>query len=108
MGTAILQKVLVIILFTISFQVRKREALFDAQKKLEDQMRKEEDELLMSFQKERKAENQRLSQEIEEEWEKQLVELTKKFNDKSRKKMADIDKKVSTVKKKKSMTLVKI
>lgn len=77
--------------------VRKREALFDAQKKLEDQMRKEEDELLMSFQKERKAENQRLSQEIEEEWEKQLVELTKKFNDKSRKKMADIDKKAMTL-----------
>lgn len=76
---------------------RKREELFDAQKKLEDQMRKEEDELLKQFQTKRQVENQRLSKEIEEEWEKQLVELTKRFKDKSKKKMPDVDKRAMTL-----------
>ncbi|GAB1606427.1 hillarin-like [Argonauta hians] len=77
--------------------MKKREELFDLQKKLEKQLQKEEDELLKSFQEQGKHENEKLSQEIEEEWETKLRDLTKKYSSKSKSKIDDGERKAMTL-----------
>ncbi|XP_014769685.1 hillarin [Octopus bimaculoides] len=77
--------------------IRKREELFDLQKKLEQQLQKEEDELLKSFQEQGKQEHEKLSQQIEEEWETKLHELTKKYTSKSKNKIEDGEIKAMTI-----------
>ena len=68
-------------------QAKKREELFDAQKKLEEQMRKEEDALFETFHTERQNAKTEISKEIDQEWEQRLKELTAKYelnNDKKK------------------------
>ena len=79
-------------------QAKKREELFDAQKKLEERLRQEEDELFKSFHQERQQAKTVITKEIDQEWEQRLRELTEKYdlNDKKKnKKIKDQDKKVS-------------
>lgn len=77
--------------------MKKRQQIFDAQKKLEEQLRKEEDELYRTFKANRKEEAKKLSAEIDQEWETRLQELTEKFDREFEKKNnRKLDKKVCT------------
>ncbi|KAK0065116.1 hillarin [Biomphalaria pfeifferi] len=79
---------------------KKREQLFDAQKRLEEQLRKEEDELLRGFQEERVKEGQAINKEIDTEWESKLQELTDRYEkdlNKKKKKLKDADTKMITI-----------
>ncbi|KAK3091624.1 hypothetical protein FSP39_021331 [Pinctada imbricata] len=79
---------------------KKRKKLIDAQKRLEEEHRREEDKLLQEFHTERKTEVQRLSEELKQEWEVKLKELTDKFDkemQKNKKKLKDNEKKQMTV-----------
>ena len=79
-------------------QAKKREQLFEAQKRLEEEMRREEDEMFRTFRAAREQEVEGLNKEIDVEWEKKLQDLTDKFqkdlDNKKKKKMKDADKKV--------------
>lgn len=86
-------------LVTSSFypQYQKRQRLIDAQKKLEEQLRKEEDAVIDEMMKKRSEENEKIKNEIKQEWEIKLKELTEKFDremDKKNKKLRDSEKKV--------------
>nr|KAG5698280.1 hypothetical protein BaRGS_016982 [Batillaria attramentaria] len=79
---------------------KKREELFDAQKRLEERLRQEEDELFKAFHEERQVTKSAITREIDQEWEQRLRELTEKYgvNDKKKsKKIKDGDKKLMTV-----------
>ncbi|XP_041357977.1 hillarin-like isoform X2 [Gigantopelta aegis] len=77
---------------------KKREQLFNAQKELEERLRKEEDEMFKTFQNTRKHEKAKLSQEINKEWEIKLKELTDKYEKSfTAKKKKETDKKMMTV-----------
>ncbi|KAL8576564.1 hypothetical protein ACOMHN_003122 [Nucella lapillus] len=80
--------------------VKKREELFDAQKKLEEHLRREEDELFRTFHHERQQAKTVIHKEIDQEWEQRLRELTSKYDlqdKKKTKKMKDNEKKMMTV-----------
>ena len=71
--------------------------MIDAQKRLEEEHRREEDKLLTEFQKERTKEVTKLSEELKQEWEVKLRELTDRFDKdmaKNKKKLKDSEKKV--------------
>jgi hypothetical protein len=78
-------------------QYRKRERLYDAQKKLEEELRREEDVLLQNIVDERQHEVKKLSDEIKKEWEVKLKHITDAYQStlsKSSRKMKDSDKMV--------------
>ncbi|CAG5122589.1 unnamed protein product [Candidula unifasciata] len=75
--------------------VQKREHIFETQKRLEEQLRQEEDEMFREFREEREKEAKAINKEIESEWERQLKELTHKYEqviDRKKKKIKDTDK----------------
>ncbi|XP_052102140.1 hillarin-like isoform X1 [Mytilus californianus] len=79
---------------------KKRQRLIDAQKKLEEELRKEEDAVIDEMMKKRSEENNKISEEIKKEWEVRLKELTEKFDremGKKSKKLRDSEKKLMTV-----------
>ncbi|XP_076462508.1 hillarin-like [Babylonia areolata] len=80
---------------------KKREELFDAQKQLEERMRREEDELFRTFHHERQEAKSVISQEIDQEWEQRLRDLADKYehlqDKKKAKKMKDHEKKIMTM-----------
>lgn len=79
---------------------KKRQRLIDAQKKLEEQLRKEEDAVIDEMMKARSEENERIKNEMKQEWEVKLKELTEKFDremGKKNKKLRDAEKKQMTV-----------
>ncbi|CAG5123160.1 unnamed protein product, partial [Candidula unifasciata] len=79
---------------------RKREQLFESQRKLEEQLRKEEDEMFREFQQERLKEDKLINKEVDSEWERQLKELTERYEkdmEKKKKKMKDSEKKMMTI-----------
>jgi hypothetical protein len=82
-------------------QAKKREELFDAQKKLEERLRQEEDALFAAFHAERQITKNAITKEIDSEWEQRLKELTAKYDlddkNKKNKKSKDSDKKVGDV-----------
>lgn len=79
---------------------KKREELFESQKRLEEQLRKEEDAMFNQFREERGKEGEAINKEIDTEWESKLRELTERYEkdmDKKKKKMKDSDKKLMTI-----------
>ncbi|GFS11974.1 kyphoscoliosis peptidase [Elysia marginata] len=79
---------------------KKREELFESQKRLEEQLRKEEDAMFNQFREERGKEDVSINKEIDTEWESKLRELTDRYEkdmDKKKKKMKDSDKKLMTI-----------
>lgn len=81
-----------------ALQYKKRQKLIDAQKKLEEQLRKEEDAVIDEMLKKRSEESKKIQEEIQKEWEVKLKELTARFDQemgKKSKKMRDSEKKVS-------------
>jgi len=78
-------------------QYKKRQRLVDAQKRLEEEHRKEEDRLLQEITQDRRQEVRRLSDEVNKEWQFKLKELTEKYEHEignKSKKMKDNEKKV--------------
>lgn len=84
--------------YHFALQYKKRQKLIDAQKKLEEQLRKEEDAVIDEMLKKRSEESKKIQVEIQKEWEVKLKELTARFDQemgKKSKKMRDSEKKVS-------------
>ncbi|ESP03308.1 hypothetical protein LOTGIDRAFT_137570, partial [Lottia gigantea] len=78
----------------------KKDQLLRAQKDLEEQLKKEEDELFAKLDSEKKANSQNINEEISKEWEQRLKDLTERFErdtDKKRKKLKDSEKKMMTI-----------
>lgn len=79
---------------------KKRQRLLDAQKKLEEQLRKEEDAVINDMLKQRSEENKKISEEMQKEWEVKLKELTERFDKemgKKNKKLRDSEKMQMTI-----------
>ncbi|KAL3870107.1 hypothetical protein ACJMK2_042720, partial [Sinanodonta woodiana] len=72
-----------------NFQPKYKKKLEDAQRRLEEELRKEEDELFKTFKQEREREKRKLSDEMNKEWEVKLKELTNMYEKEEKKKQPE-------------------